>query len=484
MKFIHKINSVARNKVFLYVSSRYVTYGLQFVNSIILAVVLEDYFPVYGFILIILQYISLTNLGVPYSLNVFLALNKDNDEKMDKYLSTSVLIYLFLFILISAFFYILPHCGIHIGTKYQFDNYVLFVVAIGLLALLNALMSNYYRVINRLGEIVFLQSVIPLGVFVALLFAKGKFLLDLILWIMFLGNLIALVLFLKNKKSKKWMPDLSLVNPILRKAFFLFLYNTFFYLILLSIRTLVSSEYSISDFALFTFSFTIANAIVLLFESFAFLIYPKTINRLNKADTTEVFRILDVIKVNYVTSIHLAMYLFILLYPFLVSFFPQYNTTFKCFALITMTISLYSNCFAYSSFLTAKGKEKLLSVLAFMALTINVLIALAISSLLKLSYEYMILSTMVAYLIYTVFLGIATVRILRVEMSMIELVKSVFPFRLFFPFAFLLVLILIGVPLVYFVAALALFIFTNRTQLTGILKTIKRILSDSSIIDI
>lgn len=465
-------------------SSRYMTYGLQFVNSILLAVVLYDYFPVYGFLQIILQYIALCNLGVPYSLNVFLSLNKADDRKMSTYLSTSFFIYLFLFLFICSFFYFLPLLGIHLGQKYQFDHYVLFVVLIGLLAHLNTLMSNYFRVKNRLTEIIFLQSVIPLFVFVVLFIAEGETLLDLILWGMLLGNLAAFLLFLKNIPITSWKPDFSLVTPLLHKAFFLFLYNTFFYLILLSIRTIVSAQYTVSDFALFTFSFTIANTIVLLFESFSFLIYPKTIHRLNQADQPEVLRIIDMIRMNYITSIHFVMYIFILLFPLFVSFFPQYSATVKCFSLITMTIVLYSNCFAYSSYLTAKNKEKLLSGLAFIALSINLLLALYASLILQVSYDYIILSTMLSYIVYTILLVFFSVRILQVNLSCSMFVRLIFPVRLFLPFVLLLGLVLLNASFLFQLGAWALFVLLNKKELIEITKTMKRILKDSSIINI
>lgn len=484
VNLIRKITTVGKNKVFLYVSSRYMTYGLQFINSVILAVVLYDYFPVYGFILIILQYISLCNLGVPYSLNVLLSLNKENEDKKEVLLSTSFFIYLFLFLFICSFFYLLPLSGVHIGQKYQFDQYLLWVLAIGLLAHLNTLMSNYYRVKNRLGEIVFLQTVIPLFIFIALFFAKGESLLNIVLSVMFLGNLIAFLLFVKNVKLKTWKPELSYVVPILKKALYLFLYNTFFYLILLSVRTIVSSQYTVSEFGLFTFAFTIANSIVLLFDSFSFLIYPKTIHRLSKANTSEVLRIIEVIRVNYITSIHLVMYLFILLYPLFLSFFPQYDLTCKCFSLITMTVVLYSNCFVYSSYLTAKGREKLLSGLAFMALTINLIIALFLSVILKISYEYVILSTLISYFIYTILLASFSVRLLQVKLPYFMFVRFLFPARLFIPFGLLLGLILFDVSFVFYPFVLALFVSLNRKELMDIRKTVKRILNDSSIINI
>ncbi|WP_300241188.1 hypothetical protein [Massilibacteroides sp.] len=377
-----------------------------------------------------------------------------------------------------------PLVGVEIGEKYHFHNYTLFVVLIGIFSHLNALYSNYFRVINRLNEIVFCQSVIPVSVFCLLFFFKGETLLNLILWAMLIGNITALILFLSRERLQTFKPDFSLMQPMIKKAFFLFLYNTFFYLILLSTRTIVSEQYSAVEFGLFTFSYTMANSIVLLFDSFSFLIYPKAINRFSKADSTEVLRIVDLIRKNYITSIHFVMYLFILLFPLIILFFPQYSSIFECFALITLTVVLYSNCFPYSSYLIAMGKEKLLSALSGVVLALNVLFALYISLFLKTGYEYVILATLLSYFIYNILLVFFSNRLLIDIMTFGKFLRLTFPARLFVPFFIILGLVLFDASYICYFFVWGLFVLLNKNQLKEIMITLKKIAQDSSVINV
>lgn len=481
----HKIIKAGKNKVLLYVSSRYLTYTLQFLNSIILAVALDASYALYGFILIVLQYIAQFNLGVPHSLNVLLSVNKGDKKKMDALLSTSLFIYLFLSLVIVLLFVAVSGLGIQVGEKFNFAQYAVVVIAIGIITHFNSLFSNYFRVINRLGEIIFFQSFIPVLTFVFLFFVKGELLLQYVLGVMLGGNILALLLFLKNAHVKIWKPDFSLMRPIIKKAFFLFLYNMSFYLILLSTRTVVSNDYSVSDFSLFTFSFTLANAIMLLFDSFSFLIYPKTIHRLSQADRPKVLHIIDLIRVNYITAIHFVLYCFILVFPVIIYFFPRFDSVFKCFTLIAMTVILYSNCFAYSSFLTAKGQERRLCVLAFLTLALNVGLCFFISRFLKAGYSYVILATFVSYIFYNLLLAFQTYRVqLKMDISFWGILKENYPARLFLPFAIGLAFAFLNLHPLSFLLVLALYILLNRKQLVMIKQMVGKIIQDANIINI
>ena len=73
-------------------------------------------------------------------------------------------------------------------------------------------------------------------------------------------------------------------KSILQKGLYLFLYNSCFYFILISIRTIISVNYTVEEFGYFTFSFTIANAVMLLLDSFNTILFPKTIDLMSSDD--------------------------------------------------------------------------------------------------------------------------------------------------------------------------------------------------------
>ncbi|MDL2281598.1 oligosaccharide flippase family protein [Parabacteroides sp. OttesenSCG-928-G06] len=480
------IHSLYKNKIIGYVVTRYATMGVQFVNSILIAAFLGPfYLGVWGFANMILQYITQVNLGLPYSLNVMLSIHKNDPQRTRTLLSTSLLLYIILAVVLAVLTLIAYFSGFSLGKKFEFDNYIFYVVCIAILTHFNSLYTNYFRVKNRLGVIIFYQSIIPLLTLLLLFCARGETLLYVLLWTMLGGHLMSFILYTWQARSDLILPDKEMIQPLLRKGWYLFLYNACFYMIMLSTRSVVSEYYEVEELGFFSFAFTLANIIVLLFDSFNFLIYPKTINRFSQAPTTkEVLRILNLIRENYITAIHLVMYVFIILFPYLITLFPQYETIGKCFSLIAMTVVFYSNCFVFSSLLTAFGAEKKLSLLAAFALLLNVLFALFISCVLKAGYAYVILSTMLAYIIYNVMLAFVSYRKLKVKMSLISLLKDNFPVRLFLPFFLCLFFVIMDFAWFYSLALLCLFLVLNRKQLWNVKRVIVRIIADSSVINI
>ena len=74
--------------------------------------------------------------------------------------------------------------------------------------------------------------------------------------------------------------SLTYQGAILKKGLLLFLYNTCFYFIIISVRTIISGNYEVEEFGLFSFSFTLAHAVMLLLESLMFVIFPKMIGKM------------------------------------------------------------------------------------------------------------------------------------------------------------------------------------------------------------
>src|SRR5690606_31787316 len=125
---------------------------------------------------------------------------------------------------------------------------------------------------------------------------------------------------------------------IIKRGMFLFLYNTSFYLIMISSRTIISDYYDVSQFGLFTFSFTLANSILLLFESLQFLIFPKLINKLTNISPDSCMDFISTLRIPYITITHLLIHFGIMVFPIFITFFPNYIESTNIFRLIALTI--------------------------------------------------------------------------------------------------------------------------------------------------
>ena len=68
----------------VYVIIRYVTYAMQFVNAVLLARYLDVfYFGIYSFIMLAMQYMSYSNLGINESLNTEYAAHKNDMSRLN-----------------------------------------------------------------------------------------------------------------------------------------------------------------------------------------------------------------------------------------------------------------------------------------------------------------------------------------------------------------------------------------------------------------
>lgn len=483
------VKTLIKNKIVGYVSTRYLTMGIQFVNSFIIAALLGPvYLGIWGFINLVLQYAAQFNLGVPHSLNVMLAINRDDDKKTQDLMSAAIFFYLVLSVVFLALLFFYSFLGLNWGAKFQFSDYIIPVFLIAVLTHFNNLLTNYFRIRNKLKEIMFFQSIVPVMTLVILFIVRDKeLLINVLLAVMLIGQLLSLAIYLfkLDVKISFRQSSIAVVMPqLLHRGFYLFIYNACFYLILISTRTVVSAYYDVIEFGYFTFSFTLANAIMLLFDSFSFLIYPKIINRLNKRDQKQTATILSYVRNGYIVAIHLIMYSFILLFPLLIMLFPKYQEQFKCFALIVMSLVFYSNCFIYSSVMTANSKERQLGGIALAVLILNILLALVIALVLKWSYEYVILATLVAYFVYNIILTLFSNGLMTIRNSFKTVFADNFPLSLFVPYCLCLLFVVTDQSHYAYWGVLLLFIVLNFKKIKNLAGIVQRILKDPKIINI
>jgi O-antigen/teichoic acid export membrane protein len=335
------------NKVLYYVFSRYATYFIQFVNSLFIAVYLGPYYlGVWGFIRLVIEYLNQINLGIAHSVNAIIAINKKHEWYVKKVIGTSLTMLIILSLLMVLFFCVNKILDLNIGSKYSFSTYASAVIVIGILAYFNTLFSNIFRVYGRVIEIAINQSVFPVFMLIAILLFKRENLLWALVGANVFAFFVSFVMFLLRAPiSFRPLLIVRLIKTIQVKGWYLFIYNTSFYLIIITTKSFISAYYSVEEFGYFTFAYSLANVVLLLLQSFSFLIFPKLINRMASTSTEKIANLLGSIRNVYITTSHLLVHLAIVLIPFFVLFFPQYDEATNVFRLTALTIVLYSNAF-------------------------------------------------------------------------------------------------------------------------------------------
>ena len=180
------------NPPILYVISRYATYIIQFINSLFIAVYLGPYYlGIWGFINLILGYLSQINFGISHSVNVIISVDKDKEEYVEKVIGNGLTMIMFLCILVFIFF-LFNYAGIiSIGVKYDFKSFSILVCLIAITSHFNSLFSNIYRVFGKIFEIALNQSLLPFLIILIIIFFRGHYLL----WALVIVNIISVVIY-------------------------------------------------------------------------------------------------------------------------------------------------------------------------------------------------------------------------------------------------------------------------------------------------
>lgn len=475
-----------KNPAIIYTVSRYATYIIQFITSIFIAVKLGPYYlGIWGYVNLIISYISQINFGIASSVNVIVSVNKQNDEYSKKIIANGMTMMLILSAITIFFFLIIHLFGFRIGEKYKFDQFLLPVLFLTIITNFTGYLAIFFRIYGHIISIAIYQSLYPILVIAVIPFFQEENLL----WAMIIVNcfsfVISLIYFLlKTPVKLGFQFDFKLISMIQKKGWYLFIYSASFYLILLTTRSFISENYSVKDFGFFTFAFSLANVVLLLLNSISFLIFPKMLNRFSISPIKETQRILESLRVAYISLAHILIHFVIFCFPLFLIFFPKYESTKEVFRLTALAIILYSNSFGYQGYLMAKGKEKTIAFIAFSALILNVILCFVLVYFLQVSFSYVIVATLMTYFIYVLISAKFGRKELHLENGLLETLKDVFPYKMMLPFVISLAITMINAIDWMFSLPLIVFLIFNHRDLLRIKDIIIKMMKNPNFINV
>lgn len=480
------IKKVSRNKVFLYMGSRYITYALQFVTSLIIAFKLgPESFGIWSFILLIINLFNVIDFGVSNSVNVLLVQDKYDSEKANAHIMSSVIITSGICLVAFVLYIVVASCpNMELVNKYQIADYLPYILFIVVVAYYNKLFAAIYRVKNRLFEIALYQSIVPVLLLVSILsFSKNT------IWFLLLSYLVgysvSIFVFLVRKQipfgGKLSFRDIGMVGA---KGFWLFLYNGCFYLIMYTTSFFISYNYDVGEYGKYNFAYTLAHAIVMLIDAFGFVVFPKMIDRLRMADS-QTSETIAFIRTNYMTLIYVLLFFALPCFYFLCKFVPQYSDAARALCVTGLTLLPYANAFGMNTFLIAQNKERILSSVSMLCLLINVLLSVLFTMGIHVAFDLVIFATLISYIVYTFFCALLTMKSLGDRVTLLSVLEKAFPSSFLIPF-------LLGVLITLFQAdnlfllfiPFCAFCLLNWKNLTSVGKTLIKIMNNPAVVDL
>lgn len=483
---MNKLSKLVNNKIIIYLTSRYAVYGLQFITSMVVAGKLGPYYlGVYGFLQMILMYLTQINFGIPHSLNVLLVHNKENKEISDNYIGNSLLIVSILSLIVGLFYLYYKIFGIASFERYNVDKYVIWICIVGMLQYFNTLFAVVVRIKNQLRLLAFLQSLTILLNFIVIWIFTGEMLITVLVANNVLSNLLSIFLVYKYG----CFPQLSnihirkeILTEIVKKGLYLFLYNSCFYFIVISVRTIISANYAIEEFGKFTFSYSVGHALLLLSGAIATIVFPKMIDKLSSKNHEEVNQVLTSVRISYISATYFLVFLALPFFPVLLLFLPKYQDAIYAMNLVALAVLINTNSFGYSTLLIARNKENYSALISMLSLIINVGFALFLVKVLHVDYSLVILSIMFTYLFGTMACTFVGTKLMG-QYSLKRVLKDTFPIRLLIPYLAAILLSVFEMERFIFLP-LILYLLLNRKDIILIVNYIRRIVSNQNATDL
>lgn len=475
-----KLINIFRDRIFTFIFFQYFSYVIQICNSLVIAKLLGPYyFGIYGFMLLIIQYLSYSNFGVQFSLSFFLSKNLNRINNKERrvlgltYIST-IITSIFIVLIGIA---ILPF-EIGILDKYFFSDFLIWVLGIGIINNWNQVYVNLYRNFGKYNQISAFYVLPQILILLVLFFvSKNFFSIKLLLGSQFLGFAFSLLLFnLHSPLKPKWQIRLPEVKGFYQKAIALMLYNFCFYLFIISTRSLIGLYYNVEEMGIFSFSNSISNAITMGLGVVSFIVFPKFIHKLKGDMSNE--DTFDYLKRNqslffYLTS--LLTFLAISIYPFFITIFPQYKDSVVLFSLLMIAQLIQSSLFGYSELLLSRNFEKKLIINSIFAFIVNICGIYLLH--LYVSFHYIPLMTVFSVLIYVCLTIRDAGRILNIRglQKLLKLLFTVFPINTLIPLFLILFLIFIDNGEKYFCISIVVFLLLSIGDLKNYLGRLKAI---------
>ena len=486
-KFLFKlIKPLLSNQIIFYLFSRYFTYFIQFIISIVLAVKLGAYYlGIWSFIVLIINYFGQIDFGIANSLNVFLIQNRDDSRISSIYIFNALLVLTFLSFLIVIIALYNFYFGFKLIEKFNVSSYFTFICLIGILQYFNTLFMTIFRVYNKLVEVIIHQSVVVILSLLIIFFFDKE---DLILALVFaylLGGIVSVIVYLASfpLRIKSAKISLNITMDILKKGMYLFVFNGCFYFIITSTRSLVSKYYTIEEFGVFSFAYTLSNSIMLLLSAFSFIMFPKLIQKLSSNCKDEALRSINMIMTNYVIFAHFMVYSFMIFFPFVSSYFSEYSGILGVLNFISLAVLLNTHSFGHVSFLIAQNREKTAALISLVALVINILIGVILIKLMLVPVKYVIVASGFSYIIFSFLSTYFSNLLLKGKTNFYAVFTDSFPLRIFLPFT-------AGVVVSYFdlgfwiIAVFIMFVYLNMRSLKEITHNFKLLWHSPQIINL
>lgn len=478
---------IIRSDSLCYIVLRYFTYGIQFLNSILIAKYLGAYeFGIYSFILLFQQYSSYANLGINDSLNIEYALlkkNSSNDHINKLWYSAwtlNLIISLLIIVVGITFSSIFPN----IFNSYQYSKYSILIILYCAILNQTTIYITYYRLNAKLGKLN-IQQILPNILLLSSIFVVGHNIsINTIFILLILGNFISLLIYRYNVPfGVKFVFDRIIILKLINKGCSLLLYNMSFYFMTIIISTIISSYFNIEQFGEYSFVNSISNAINMAGGAFLFIFYPKMINKFSQNKTNEDYDFLNRIRNIYILSMDAISIISILFVPLLDYYLSDFHNLLLIYSILIMGKIINNSTSGYATYLISKSKEKLLMFYGFISILLIVLLSFFVVYL-DLEFKYLLYIIPLSSLFYSVCVIRLALLSLKKKINIFFMIKEIFGHYRWIIFLAIILYSFVYSSIYIYIIFFSTFFYINRKRLYNALVSAMSILTNNQYLKI
>ena len=389
-----------------YSAIKYIVMGMGAIKSFYIADSLgATLLGSYAIIILIVEYLNYSNLGVFAAMNRDVAISlgdKTKNNKIKEILNTSftfaiippLIIFLF-FLLISVFlpsfapkeFYQYTWTMLIMITLYQYKIFLLRYMRLYSRYYTLALLEFFTQLITLVGIIVFIES----------------YSINAILWSIIGSNIFFVSLGLLFTKSLQLNLDFKLVKYLIITGFPMLLYSVILFILTSADRIVIAESFDDRmSLGIYQFGVIAAQGLFMTFNAITFLFYPRWIKYLHGEENKESKLSSIKIQTEIIELLLTGLSIFgIIIIPIIINYFlPQYKISILVCQLLLIAYIFNGMSFIGSTFLVSNNYQvKLIPIVIF-----TVLLAFALNySFIYLGYGLygIAFSTIISFSIYT-----------------------------------------------------------------------------------
>lgn len=362
---------IASRDILLYTGTRYFEFTLKFFYGLLIAKVLgPELFGVWGFLMLVQQYLLYSGLGFQHVVTVELS-NKSNStaEEQEHLIANALGATVAVSIIISLIGLTFQIGGFGLFSKFQLSNYAFLMAAmVGMMHIVNVLLCAYrvYGDVQKISIAQLLRVAVPM---LTLFVFPAEQLITAMVAAMLLANAMGIALFVHNSPFRiRLALDAPTAGKLLRLGLPLLVYNVAFNLIMISARTVLSIYYSVAIMGLYSFASSITNAMLLGFKSVVFVLMPDIIYQTRQeVDNREAFGMVRKVNRLYSTGVFAAAWGIVIGQPILFLLLPEFKGAGLSICILMLAQAVLSATFGFNTLALSRGHQMAVAAISMQA---------------------------------------------------------------------------------------------------------------------